>query len=116
MFKNKFKLLLIAPVFIVAGIVGTEQAQADSLSAESLDKSHPCYEHVYKLANEKDVRQMRENEVTNMSDMVLPEELQNQDHQLAYIYVFGKEYDKGRSAKEIRQAILEKCISNKKLS
>jgi len=118
MFKNKFKLPLIASAFVVVGMVGAGQAQAGSLSAESLDKSHPCYEHVYRMAVEDNVQEMREMEEREgipAEEMALSEELQKEDHQLSYLYVFFKEYRKGRSAKEIRQTILDKCISNKKL-
>ncbi|MCF6226936.1 MAG: hypothetical protein L3J22_11640 [Xanthomonadales bacterium] len=116
--KNGFQLVLLLTLGLVAlsCSAADEQSKTNQLQtpkdlAEDIGEDHPCYKFVG-LASEDSMRALGE---SSGDPLVLPESMRDMDSPMVYAYIVDSEYRKGSSLKEIRQAVLEKCIANKKL-
>lgn len=116
--KNGFQLTLLLALGFTALACSAEdeqtqagQTQSSEELEEYLDEGHPCYK-IVGLASENSMRALGE---SSGDPLVLPESMRDMDSPMVYAYIVDSEYRKGSSLKEIRQAVLEKCIANKKL-
>ncbi len=117
--KNGFRVtLLLALGFTVfACSAADEQSQGLGTAkdlTEPIAKDHPCYDTVGR-ADEGFMQIMASPVFADQEPLALPESMLGMDSTMVYAYIMDSEYRKGSSLKEIRQAILEKCIVNKGL-